>query len=317
MAKSKIKTFTIKVPVYTSRQYDKDDVGEIFGKMTYDDMIEGVKTKILSSSSNRVIYSRNKVKQTVISDIRISEKNIEGRPCLLLNISSYDTNLGSGYYQDENNNKYQFSESNRLGSDNNYMLIYPIIGGLDSSKYTCYYLFLMYDDPRKDSGDVIRLCKHVVNTVLDCPIENIKLPQVIEELKKVVTIPELSIRYKSIVIDDDQPESAYKQYLVHSEIKKDKKQAFKAMPVGVLSDILEEDLDVTEYQSREVKVKIGRKEYEITREILTDTQELKDTAEMVYNASVSLTDEELRNLYDEDFIMQKLMSVLTNYKAYE
>lgn len=317
MAKGKIKTYTIKVPVYTSRQYDKNDTCDLFGKITYDDMIEGIKSKILSTSSNRIINCRNKVKQTVISDISISEKKIEDRPCLLLNISSYDTNLGSGYYQDENNNRYNFSESNRLGSNNNYMLIYPIINGLESSKYTCYFLFIMYDDPRKDSGNVIRLCKHIVNNIVNCPIENIKLPQIIEELKKVVTIPELSIRYKSIVIDDDEPESTYKQYIVRSEIKKDKKQTFKAIPIDVLSDILDERFDGTEYQSREVKVKVGRKEYEITREILADTQELLDTAEKVYNASVSITEEELKQIYDEDFIMQKLILVLTNYKAYE
>jgi hypothetical protein len=307
---TKEKSYIIKVPVFTTTM--KDDTEGLFGKVSYSEMLDVLKTKINNFQSEVSFENRNKTKKTVISKINFIENTLGEVPCLLLQISAYSTNFYDGYFEAEE--KIPIQRSNKLGNENNFVLLYPVIKGLSSHDYTSYFLVLVYEDPTKDNGEVIKIAKNVVNKILNIPIQNIKLPTILDEIKQLPTIPELQIKYFSIYNADNDVDVKYREYLHSEKIKKSKEDYFKNMPYQTLSALLAEPED-TEYQRKETKLIIGKKEYRITKELINEaSEELKETAEKIFNAIASITQDELDNkVHNQEFIMEKLSAILTNY----
>lgn len=312
--KEKEKSYNIKIPVFTTTM--KDDTEGLFGKPTYSDMIVMVKNKINAFKTEVSFENRNKTKKTVISKINFTEYTLGGIPCLLLQISAFNTNFYDGYF--EADEKIPIQRDNKLGNENNYLMLYPVIKGLDSQKYTTYFLVLVYEDPTKDNGEVIKIAKNVVNKILNIPIQNIKLPTILDEIKQLSTIPELQIKYYAIYNSDNDVDVKYREYLHEGKIKKTKEDYFRNMPYNTLSELLAEP-DDTEFQRKETKLIIGRKEYRITKELINEAnEELKETAEKIFNATASITQDELENkVHNQDFIIEKLNAILTNYLSNE
>jgi hypothetical protein len=279
-------------------------------------MIDAIKTKIDNFQIALSFENRNKTKKTVIHKIAYTEHNLGTTPCLLLQVSAYSTNLYDGYFEAEE--KIQFQKENKIGSENNFMLIYPIINGITQNNYTRYFLVLVYEDPNKDSGEIIKISKNVVNKILNVPIQNIKLPTILDELKTISTIPELQVRYFGIKNADNEVDVKYRTYLQSGKIKRTKENAFKNMPFDTLQELLNETDNSGEYQRKETKLIVGKKEYKISKEMINEASDtLKETAEKIFNALTSITQEELEKIYDTDFIVEKLSAVLENYLSSE
>jgi hypothetical protein len=311
--KQKVKSYNIKVPVYTTEMIEEQNM--LFG-ITYDEMISAIKGKITNFQSELSFENRNKTKRTVISKITYTGHTLGNTPCLLLQISAYSTNLLDGYFEAEQ--KIEFKKDNKIGSEHNFMLIYPIINGITQNNYTRYFLVLVYEDPNKDSGELMKISKNVVNKILNVPIQNIKLPTILDELKTFSTIPELQVRYFGMDNAENDVDVKYRSYLQSGKIKRTKEQAFKNMPFDTLQDLLNETDDSGEYQRKETKLVIGKKEYKISKELFNEASEtLKETAEKIFNATTSITQEELEKIYQTDFIVEKLSTVLQNYLSSE
>ena len=61
------------------------------------------------------------------------------------------------------------------------------------------------------------------------------------------------------------------------------------MPVDKIEELLNEP-EEEDYQKKEAKLIVGKKEYRISKELIKDASEaLKETAENVFNASTSIT----------------------------
>jgi hypothetical protein len=309
----KQKSYNIKVPVFTTEIIEERNM--LFS-ITYTDMISAIKGKIDNFKSDLSFENRNKTKKTVVNKIAYTEHTLDNIPCLLLQISAYGTNLLDGYFEAEQ--KIEFKKDNKIGSENNFVLIYPIINGLAQNNYTRYFLILVYEDPNKDSGELLKISRNVVNKILNIPIQNIKLPTILEELEKIHTIPELQVRYFGMNNSQDDVDVKYRSYLQSGKIKKTKEQFFKNMPFDCLSDLLNETDNNGEYQSKTTKLIIGKKEYKISKELINEASDtLKETAEMIFNATTSITQEELEKIYQTDFIVEKLSAILQNYLSSE
>ena len=105
-----------------------------------------------------------------------------------------------------------------------------MIKGLQKGKYQRYFLMVVYEDPTKESGEVSRLAKIVSTKVLKQPVQNIKMPMIMNELKSIGTIPELSIRFYTVNNEDSSVDVKYRKYLQVCKLKKEKLQNFKDMP---------------------------------------------------------------------------------------
>lgn len=193
MAKKELKekSYNIKIPVYTTTMLDQS-VG-LFENVSFQDMVQMIKKRLDDFKSPISSSNRNKTKKTVVSDISYQDVQIGNVPALLLQISAFNTNMYDGYF--EANEKIPIAKDNKLGSENNFILLYPRIKGLSAETYTCFFLMLVYEDPTKDNGEVCKLAKILVNKILNIPIENIKLPMILMNLK----IFALSLNYKFVI----------------------------------------------------------------------------------------------------------------------
>ena len=307
--KEKPKVYSIKMPVYTTSTMDREE--GMFGKATYEEMMAFLKNRLSSFSSPISTDNRNKTKKTVISKINSSQVTIGDVPALLLQINAFNTNLYDGYF--EGNEKINFTRDNKIGSDSNYVLFYPRIVGLSEGKYTCFFLMLVYEDPTKDSGEVSRIAKIVSNKILNVPIQNIKMSMIMEELKAIKEVPELSVRYYSLT-------EAENGYLDSTKLKKEETRNFKNMPMDTMRDLMSDTSEDGNYQKKETWIRWGRREYKITKQLIAEAgEELKETAEKIFNATSAVTQQELEEkIHDKKFMIEKMSDVISNYiSSYE
>ena len=312
----KTNVYSIKMPVYTTSMIDKEE--GLFGKATYEDMITFLKNRLSSFSSPISTDNRNKTKKTVISKIKSTQVAIGDVPTLLLQINAFNTNLYDGYF--EGNEKINFTRDNKIGSDSNYVLFYPRIVGLAEGKYTCYFLMLVYEDPTKDSGEVSRIAKIVSNKILNVPIQNIKMSMILEELKAIKEVPELSVRYFSLTEAENGVDVKYASYLDSSKLKKEETRNFKNMPMDTMRELISDTSEDGNYQKKETWIRLGRREYKISKQLIAEAgEELKETAEKIFNATSVVTQQELEEkIHDKDFMIEKMSDVISNYiSSYE
>lgn len=316
MSKPKEKSYKIQVPVFSTEIIEE---GNVLFSDTYQNLISAIKQKLNDYDGRLSFENRNKTQRTVVSNINCTDHTIGGIPCILLQISAYSTNLFDGYFEDEE--RHQFEKENRIGSDNNFVLIYPVITGLESHNYTRYFLILVYDDPNKeDSNHLIRIAKYIAKDILSIPVKNIKPKTVLDELRNVGNIPELQVKYYGIYNSENDVVVKFQEYLVGGRIKKSKTNNYKNMPFEMISDLLAETDDSGEYQTKRTIFRIGKKEFRITRQLIKDAEEqYSETAEKVFNAAIGITQSELENntIYQPDYIVNKLSGVISNYVSSE
>lgn len=312
--KPKEKIYKIKVPVYTTSMLDQS-VG-LFEDVTYDDMIKFVKDKIAKYAFPLASPTRNKTLMTVIKSITIEDILLGSEKALLLQVSAYDTNFYDGYF--EGKEKIAITKDNKIGKESNFILLVPRKKGLTPESYTCYFLMFVYEDPTKLNGVVSKLAKLVAKEIIQVPVENIKLPIIMQELKDCKTIPELQIKYSSIYEADNDVDVKYVPYLQGGKLEKRKVRRFKDMPFDVMGELLKDKADDEDYQTKKTSIIVGKTEYRIKSLIDEAKDELQDTAEKIFNLSIGITQTELdTKIHDKDFIVEKLQAVLNNYLSYE
>lgn len=308
--KKQERTLVINVPVYTTTVLDRDD--GIYGVLEYKELINLIKTRIKNYTEKISYNYRNKTKTTYVKEIIPHERTIGDRPVLLLQIKAYNTNIYDGYFESEQ--KIPIDKDAKIGSDSNYVLMYPLINGLTKTAYQCYFLLFVYEDPTKDKGQVSKLAKVVAANVLNFPVENVKLPSILEEIAEIKSIPELQVVYKSVQSAEDETDVEVREYIQKQTIFKKKESIFSNIPFLKVKPLLDDYDD--EYQSRDVRIIIGKKEYKITKEIIKEaSEEYKETGEKVFNEKTAIKESELidGSIFDVDYIVDKLSGVLQNY----
>lgn len=309
----KPKEYLIKIPVYTSELIEKPQ--DLFGGVSYHDMVSHIKKRIdeYNSQPNKVTSDkRNKTKKKGIDKVDYFDYQFGDVPALLIQISAHNTNLHDGYL--ETSTKIPFEKDFKVGSDNNFILLYPIINGIDNSNYEYYWIVLVYEDIEKENGELISTVKLVLKKILGINVANIKLPEVLEELRKMGVVPELQLRLTSISFDDNEVDTKFRTYLTESKVKRQSVDKFRDLPYDTTVDLINEELEKEGHQKVEVKVLWGKKVYNITKEQMNDARNsIKQTAEEIFNETSAITELDLPQIYNRDFIIERLKPVLNNY----
>ena len=145
------------------------------------------------------------------------------------------------------------------------------------------------------------------------------MPMIMNELKRIGIIPELSFRFCTINNDDSSVDVKYREYLQECKLKQEKWQNFKNMPFETMQDLLSDTDNAENYRKRQTFIHFGKKEYRIKREIINDAEAtIKETAEKIFNASSAITQDELDNkIHQTDFMVEKMAAVISNYLSVE
>ncbi len=314
MNDKKEKSYKIKVPVYTSELILKGS--DLFGGVSFKDMNKFVHKKVqyYKSITDKVSRNkRNKVQKKEIDKVDCIDIIVADRPCVMLQISAYNTNLFDGYV--ETDKKINLEQSNKIGSENYFVLLVPNIIGIDSNNYKHQWIFLIYEDPHKETQDILSTAKLVINKVLGISTSNIKVPEILDELKRVKNIPELTLNFTAISNDENEVDAQYRSYLVGSKFRKQREDKFENMPFETTEEVIGDISYEKDYQKRTVKIGLGKKEYRITRDAINEAKgKINETAEEIFNETIGITETELKEkIYDTDFIVEKLTPILQNY----
>ena len=306
MKENKLKE-KIKVPIFSSEIKDMNNTG-LFESLDCNSLIANIKNKITEFVDSKIVVTQsrtNKVKELQISNIEYTESTFEGVPTLLLKITAYNTNLLDGFVETEE--KRDLKKTDKVGSDTNYMLIYPSIFGNLSSNFSYQYKFFVYDDPTKESQEIISICKLVAKKILKISIRNIKLTTILQELKQKKVLEDVEIHLYSQSEGTDDTELNLQQYLITSKTSKTVKNNYKNMPVQVFENLIHQPKG--SLFKRIFRIKENKIEYKITE----DLNKLGNTIEEIFNSQYELNQTDLKNLFDEKFILKNLELALTDF----
>ncbi|MBR6031730.1 MAG: hypothetical protein IKP36_07205 [Bacteroidaceae bacterium] len=118
--------------------------------------------------------------------------------------------------------------------------------------------------------------------------------------------------------DRDENQTQPVNTLIAGEKEKKKTRYFKNMPIDLVKDIMTDKSDDEDYKTKKTTIIVGRKEDRIGSLIDEAKDELKETAEKIFNFSIGITQTELDSkIHDKSFIIEKSQEVLNNYLSYE
>lgn len=298
----------IKVPVFLSDRLEREN--DIFNGITYREFIDNAKLKIEKYNNTNISVStdrRNKTIKKEIGKIDVFENQFNDIPFLLLKISAFNTNLEGCVITE--NETHQLENNDKIGSENNFIMLYPKIVGED--KQTIYWIILVYDDPKKDSYEIISTAKLVLTKILNQPIKSVKLPSVLEELKKNKILPNIKMQLNSINFNENILEPKYEQYKTSSRIIRKEEYDLSNMPFNEIEDLIKSPFD---FKQRIIKLIVRKKEYKITQDHKNDAQHgFNDLVEQIFNMSTTISLDEIQKLYENEFVIEKLKSVLEHY----
>lgn len=302
----------IKVPIFSSEIKEINERG-LFESPDYNSLINYIKGKIDSFVERKSVITQsrsNKVKEMQISNIEYFDSTFENIPILLLKITAYNTNLLDGFVETEE--KRELKTTDKIGSDTNYVLVFPRIYGSISNKFTYQYKFFVYDDPTKDSYEIISICKLVSRKILEIPVRNLKLENILKELREDEVLENVEIQLYSQTEETDDPEIKLKQYLVKSKVSKTTKNNYKDIPTETFENLINQSEG--NFIKRTLKILKNKREYKITQEKHKgDLEKLNNTIEEIFNSQYDLNQDDLKNLFNEDFILKNLRFALTDF----
>lgn len=305
------KSYVIKIPVYTSeRRVDTKGVFE----QTYDGMTSYVieKVKQFNNITGEITRNhRNKVKTTKIDSVETTRIKIGEVESALIKFSAYNTNHSDGFVV--TGKKIKLKQKDKVGSDTNYVLLYPIIQGISSNKFRYHWLILIYEDPNKQNNELVSNVKSLLRQALNIRIKNIKLPVLLEKLKKIKTLPQLNLKFTSYENGENDVDSNLRPYLVKSRLSRQRKESFENIPFEQTEELISDDTFEDGYNKREIKVTIGNQEYKISKELNEAKEKVNSLVEEIFNSKFGIKESEINEMYDNEFIVNIMTQVITNY----
>ena len=181
-----------KIPAYISKRVTNSKLV----KNSYREMIDEIKLLVSNyiklPDDQKAIYQRRaKMQSRQIDYIECIDYKYGNIPVVLLRISEHKKGL-DGYLESETRKNIQ--PEDKVGSENNFVLLYPVIESKNGEDSNFWYIFV-YDDPRKEDGDILDTVKLVIKKVLNLKTEHIKPRKLSEDLKKNYKINNMLVKY--------------------------------------------------------------------------------------------------------------------------
>ncbi|MCG9899095.1 MAG: hypothetical protein MH132_03760 [Hydrotalea sp.] len=308
-ANNEIRKFDIHIPVFISER--KEISGDMF-EFNYNTLLETAEQKIKTHNKSQISITTNKRSKTIkriIENIILTKGKFGKIPYLLLQVSAYNSNIEGQIIKQ--NDILEIEQTDKIGSNKNFILLYPQITVLKEKKY-CNWIILVYDDPNKNSDDNIANAKIVMNSILDTPIKNIKLKKFIEELKQADLRPVIDLTLTSINFNEDEIDDEFLAFKINSKSISKKEFVFANMPIQNIENLINERFE-QKFIHKVLKFKIGKREYKINQNLEKFKQDHNSTVETHFNFAQEIDEAQIKNLYEPKFMTGLMEKVLTEY----
>jgi len=330
LKKHQPKKVKIKVPVFTTASLENDVfsdnietlANQLFPNNDYDSMNEVIISKIdryKTALTKENFVSNNK--RITIEKINYTKHELDGVPCLLLKVTSFETDFFDGFIEDKKAKRRSLDEEDKIGSDTNFIFFYPIIDGDRSNNYIKYYLILVYQDPTKSAYKIIGLTKCIAKDIINIKMKNIKLPAILDELNSEKAMKEFKMLTFNTqeYTETDITLKEYSEYIKKPIIETRKiERVYKNVP-NINENIakLINHCHAIKEKFRLIIKKDKNVSYVVTnKEKIDDVKrEFEETCERIFNEEVYILRDDLENgkCFGENFVVDKLKGVITKY----
>ena len=256
----------------------------------------------------RIPYlGKSKVK--IIKHIHTAFYNIGQVPTIQICIEEYKEGYDDLYLQQQGAQDVTISPNDKIGSNKNYALLYPIIEQAQSAVNK--WLVIIYDTPNKDDADITHTVKYVVRKILDFPFKYV-IPTAINGQR---VIPKIEVSYTTIEnIDNEQ--FALQDYIVSRTGKKSSKIEYANVPSEHVNAIVNDNANLTWDMKRVVKIF-----YDLTNRNAynTYTQTADEdgiiTTEMIakYSYSDDIAPADIATMHEDAIMRRRFAEVICNY----
>lgn len=305
----------IKIPVYVSEiiESPSSDVFETYVEMINRaiNLIDNFNQK--PEDDKMVLGKRYKCKIRTIRSIDYTKAQYGDVPVLLLQISEHRTGITDMFV--ESIEKKQVTSTDKVGSDYNCALLYPIINhsGLD---YSNNWLIFVYSDPGKDDFDVMTTVKAVLKTALNLKIQHVKSHKANEEIRRVGIIPKMAVQYVTVT-NEDNSRIELESYKVSSKSVTTDYLEFEHIPADDVETFVNSPKD-TSYWRRKVKVFLrNNRELRYDHKMDENSQTIKDAIEEAFNYEIEIPNSEIKDMYEPTFILRVIGEAVRAYISNE
>ena len=145
----------------------------------------------------------------------------------MLRIEEFKTGLLDLYV--EHDEALNLDANDKLGSNYNYALFYPLINFDRTGKPSNRWAIFIYDDPGKDDTDVINTIKSVAIKIFDLKIKQIQREGAKENILRQGIIEQIKITYatKQNINNED---IEFKDYLVSLKEQDNRVEVYEGLP---------------------------------------------------------------------------------------
>lgn len=250
-----------------------------------------------------------KRKVKVIKHIHISQYLIGQIPSVQICIEEYKEGYDDLYLQQQGANSVNITPGDKIGSNKNYALLYPIIEQRQPAINK--WLVVIYDTPDKDDSDITHTVKYVVRKILDFPFKFV-IPLALNGQR---VIPKIEVSYTTIENIENE-HFAMQDYIIRRSGKKSSKVEYANVPSENVNEIIYDNDNLTWNMKKVVKIF-----YDITNRnaynsyTSTADEDGNITTEMVakYSDSDEVHPNEIQNMHDAIVMRQRFANVIRNY----
>ena len=308
MAKTKSKqklTFTINVPVFVTK---RQSTGTMF-EFTYEKLIEAAIELIQQYNKDEqfvILDKKNKFTQRQLGIINHKIIEVGDRPSLLLNVSAHTLNKKGEHIK--NDGVVSIEPTDRLGDDSNYFLLIPQITGIETQYHN--WLAFVYDDPTRETDEIITLLKVLMNNIIRQPIKNIKLPTFLEELREHK--PNITLNLNTLNFDQNDTNDKFQQYIVDSKTVTKKETRYTGMPIEEIENLINDDYG-KKFSQKILRFFVGKKEFKIKQEVDNFKTGMNLLVEQHFNFSEEFPNTFYDKIHDIEFIIATMKKVLNKH----
>jgi hypothetical protein len=302
------KVYSINIPVFVTER--KEITSPLF-ELNYNEVIDNAIKKIEehNSASASITYGRkNKTIERVVDKIEYTKDAFGDVPFLLLKVSAYNSNVEGEFIK--SGEILEIENADKVGSSNNFILLYPIIAGIEPKYFN--WMVLVYDDPKKTSDENIYNAKMIMNSILDQPIRNIKLKKFIEELNQSKTLPIIDLNLSSISFEENDLTDKFEVYNVRTRAFRKVEFEYRNMPIDKVEELINEKFD-NGFGRKILNFKLGKKVFKLTQNLENFKVDFNSTVEQHFNFTEEITKVEIDKIYDYEVIKSKMERVITEY----
>jgi hypothetical protein len=303
--------FPVDIPIFVS---DKENIGMF--SMTLDELVTNA-IKCIEEYNTKGSYitepKRKKLEQRQIEKIASNKIMIGNNPALLVNANLYSLNRRLIFKQENEEQEIQVNEKDRIGSNNNYFLLCPAFTNLNNDAY--YWIVLVYDEPGKNTEDMIALAKSVMKNIIKQKVTNVKLKSVIEELKEEKLRVKLVLN--SLTFNDNPINNKLESFQTSSKSFVKTEYEFNGVPVtDLVQNIIDDKID-SGLISKVVRFFRGDKEYKVSQELSKFKSSSQLLVEQHFNFTKNFPWSELGKINEHTFMMRLFNEALEKYLTNE